>query len=482
MKLFRNIPVPFVVLLLLIPGCSDSEDTSTSGSNAVEPSAEDMAGAAAATSDDDASDAAGQESDAATPSDSDTEAPETEASEKEAGEEQVLKIGSPAPPIHAANFVKGEAVSEFTKDQVYVVEFWATWCGPCIQSMPHMAGLQTEYGDKVTFIGVSNEDESTVRNFLQKEQSEGKTWDDVITYRMALDNEEGQINQNYMRAAKQRGIPTAFIVGADSRIEWIGHPMTMDEPLQQIVDGSYDREAAVKAFEAQRQAEAVQMKVRQFFNSGEFDKAVAAIDEALELTPDSASLLLMKAQALGAAGKNDESAKAFDAAVDKTWEDSRMLNAIAWQLATAIPDADMAVALKAALRASELTKNEDGSIMDTVARVYYEQGNFKEALAWQQKAVAALPDNAELKASLARYEEAAGKKDAPPAEEKKADAPEESEKPAAAAEEKKEAPAAEEKAAEEKPAEEKAADDEAAAEEAPEAAPAEESADEKAEE
>ena len=62
--------------------------------------------------------------------------------------EVTLKVGDPAPALKATKWLQGSEVKEFEKGKVYVVEFWATWCGPCIVMMPHMGDLQTEYKDK----------------------------------------------------------------------------------------------------------------------------------------------------------------------------------------------------------------------------------------------------------------------------------------------------------------------------------------------
>src|SRR5689334_25163119 len=67
-----------------------------------------------------------------------------------------LTVGSPAPAIKVAKWVKGKPVNSLKKGNVYVVEFWATWCGPCKQSIPHLTELAKKYAGKATFIGVSS--------------------------------------------------------------------------------------------------------------------------------------------------------------------------------------------------------------------------------------------------------------------------------------------------------------------------------------
>ncbi len=66
-----------------------------------------------------------------------------------------LSIGDPAPSIKVRKWIKGTPVTAFEKGRVYVVEFWATWCGPCIRGMPHLSELARKYKDKVTITGIS---------------------------------------------------------------------------------------------------------------------------------------------------------------------------------------------------------------------------------------------------------------------------------------------------------------------------------------
>ena len=67
-----------------------------------------------------------------------------------------LTIGDEAPAISVSQWVKGDPVDRLDPNKTYVVEFWATWCGPCRVSIPHLTELQKKYKDKgVTIIGVS---------------------------------------------------------------------------------------------------------------------------------------------------------------------------------------------------------------------------------------------------------------------------------------------------------------------------------------
>ena len=59
-----------------------------------------------------------------------------------------LKVGDPAPALKVTNWLQGDAVETFELGKVYVVEFWATWCGAPIRYMPHLAELQARYKDR----------------------------------------------------------------------------------------------------------------------------------------------------------------------------------------------------------------------------------------------------------------------------------------------------------------------------------------------
>ncbi len=85
--------------------------------------------------------------------------------------EEILNIGDPAPALVVSSWVKGDKVEQFEPGKTYVVEFWATWCGPCRASIPHLTELAHQFKDKdVKFLGVDvwENDTKQVAPFLNE--------------------------------------------------------------------------------------------------------------------------------------------------------------------------------------------------------------------------------------------------------------------------------------------------------------------------
>lgn len=301
-----------------------------------------------------------------------------------------LTVGSPAPAIEVEKFVKGSPVTGFEKGRVYVVEFWATWCGPCIASMPHISKLQKQYKDKVTIIGTNIWEERTysdatfdkVKKFVDEQG-------DKMGYTVAYDGAAKKMDTNYMKAAGRNGIPSAFVVDQTGTVAWMGHPMFLDAVLADVTAGKWD----VKTSPAK--LEAAQKTLTGIMRKAATDPKAALADWAAfekenpgvaEVMADSKLRILMQAGDWAEAYKILN--KKADAAIaDK---DSQALNEIAWNLVD--PDAkvekpDLELAHKAASKAVEITKGEDGAILDTLARVHFLKGETDKAIEIQKKAL-----------------------------------------------------------------------------------------------
>jgi thiol-disulfide isomerase/thioredoxin len=163
----------------------------------------------------------------------------------------VLEVGDPAPKIKVAEWVKGKPVTEFQSNKVYVVEFWATWCGPCRQSIPHLTEVAHRFKDKVEIIGmdVMESDTNAVAPFVQK-------MGDKMDYAVAMDTADNFMSTQWLEAAKQSGIPAAFIVDQAGRIAWVGHPMdSLEDKLEAVLAGKWDALTAKKRTQARQQAQ-----------------------------------------------------------------------------------------------------------------------------------------------------------------------------------------------------------------------------------
>ena len=311
-----------------------------------------------------------------------------------------LAIGDDAPPITIDHWVKGGAIEDFEDGQVYVMEFWATWCPPCVMSMPHLSGLQDEYGDTVKIIGVSSEQElETVTSFLEKtNKSDNMINNDRMRYTVAFDSDRST-STSFMKAAGQKFIPTAFIIDADGKVAWIGGPMSMDEPLAEIVNGTWDLAAASAAFEKEamkNKKEAMKDKAMDTLlgkysdpmQNEDWDGWIASIDEFAAEYNWNTKLYSMKFDALLNGKKDKAAAYAWaETMVESDWDNANALNGIAWGIVDRTPAdlQDLDFALKVAIRACELTDNKNSSLLDTLARAYWERGETYKAIAWQEK-------------------------------------------------------------------------------------------------
>jgi thiol-disulfide isomerase/thioredoxin len=313
---------------------------------------------------------------------------------------QNLKVGDPAPKLEVAKWVKGAPIKEFAPDKVYVVEFWATWCGPCKQSIPHLTELAKKHKDKVTIIGLNSFEVppgTTDTGYMQNVEKFVQDMGDQMGYTVAIDGPEGKMAYAWMKAAAQNGIPTAFIV-KNKQIQWIGHPMQMDSVLEQVIAGTWDVQAARAQFEKEA-AEAAEMErltqgLMDALNTGDSKKALEEIDKIIAARPEMKPLLMgLKVEVLF----DTDPAKAIELAKELAKgdfkEDPMFLNNVAWRMVEEDEPKvkmDYALALEWAKKACELTQNSEPMFLDTLAMAQYRNGMKADAIATVKKAIALL--------------------------------------------------------------------------------------------
>lgn len=307
--------------------------------------------------------------------------------------------------------MKGAPVTGFEKGKIYVVEFWATWCPPCRKSIPHLTELAHKHkGNGVTIIGV----DSSGRDTLEKVQAFVTKMGDQMDYTVAWDTFPnpkggGTTGKDWMAAAKQDGIPCAFIVGREGKIVWIGNPLQyFGSVLDDVVADKFDPAAQTKI---EASSEILMESYIKAARAQEWDKAIKAVDEYGALHRENAAQAETMKFRLLLNGKKDYAAAYVlgNTLVTGAYkDDAQQLNAMAWQILDdkGIEQRDNELAYKAATRAAELTKHEDGMILDTLARAYFEKGDTAKAIEWQTKAIEKTTDEEmkkEMTEALEKY-------------------------------------------------------------------------------
>jgi thiol-disulfide isomerase/thioredoxin len=319
-----------------------------------------------------------------------------------------LRMGDSAPKI-AGKFIQGEPVTEYSKDKAYLVEFWATWCGPCKQSIPHVNELHKKYADKgLVVIGqnILEQDQKKVEAFV-KGQGE------KMSYRVAVDSipegadaKSGTMVKTWMEAAHRNGIPFACLVGKDGKIAWIGHPQELtDEMIEQVLAGTFDIASAQAKANAKAKAEGAVANASalaaQAIKEQRWDDAEKLIDQYAALVGEKGNRRIVNARMQVALGR--QSIPAVNQLVEKLLAakepdvqlDIQITSMIA--RANSIEDFEWSPTERLARRTVELTEGKDAidhlMALEALARIAFRTGRQEEAVKIQEKAIEGANDS-----------------------------------------------------------------------------------------
>jgi cytochrome c biogenesis protein CcmG, thiol:disulfide interchange protein DsbE len=96
------------------------------------------------------------------------------------------------------------------KGKFVLIDFWATWCGPCRKAIPELNALHKKFGDKLVVIGISDETVAKVQAMQEPK----------IEYASAIDT-QGRMK----KALEVKGIPHVIIMDPEGIVRWEGFPL-----------------------------------------------------------------------------------------------------------------------------------------------------------------------------------------------------------------------------------------------------------------
>lgn len=321
---------------------------------------------------------------------------------------QEIGPGSPPPPMSVKTWFKGNAVDKLEPNKTYVVEFWATWCGPCRVSIPHITDLAKKNPD-VQFVGVSIWEDDKDGNIAKFIGEMGPK----MEYNVGYSGNKDGMAQTWMNAAGQNGIPTAFIV-KNGIIQWIGHPMEMDKPLEEVKAGTFDLQAFKvkfdKAAAESRKQMAFQKALREILTSYDAGKTAEAKESLGRLVKDNpqmaetADSIRFAWMAKENPAEWEKQAKALASSRDEE-KTQRLLGYAAQQVGK--PGGDLKRARKAIDMAVKAKRGKDRTVLDYAAYVYTQLKEYKLALKMVNQNLALIPasPNEEQAAWKTRLEE-----------------------------------------------------------------------------
>lgn len=281
-----------------------------------------------------------------------------------------LKVGDKAPALVAEKWIKGNPVKEFEKGRVYVMEFWATWCGPCRASMPHLSEIARKYKKDADVISFNVKELIAAKNkdgdYISKVERFVKRLGDGMDYAVAADVRENVMWDTWLAASGMYGIPAAYIIDKDGKIAWIGHPASLEDPLEMVIAGTYNEEGKAKLAEKVKarneKVKGMNEALKTAEEAKDYKKAVDIVNQLMAASPGSGYLAAKKYKYLEQIDVKKAHAYALDAL--KIYEnDPLTLQSISGQIST-----DYKLALKLMQKAAAKCDSEDPYAVANLAK------------------------------------------------------------------------------------------------------------------
>jgi thiol-disulfide isomerase/thioredoxin len=137
-----------------------------------------------------------------------------------------LKVGDKAPEIVITNWIQNVPKSKDLKGKFIIIDFWATWCAPCLESVPHMNDLVDKYKSRkdLVFLAITDENAEKVNRMLKR----------VHFSSIVVADTSRKTSKDY----KATSIPMCVVIDDKNQIQWVGHAAKLTkETIEAIING-----------------------------------------------------------------------------------------------------------------------------------------------------------------------------------------------------------------------------------------------------
>ena len=296
------------------------------------------------------------------------------------------KVGEKAPAVSVAKWITEKPPAlpgkKGADQHVFIVEFWATWCPPCLRSIPHLATLQKKHRKAgLLVLGISNEEPDTIQGFIKSKMK--------MPYFVGNDDD---MKTTSAWTNDIQTIPYAFIVNKSGIVVWSGNPLdkdVMDKVIDQVLAGKYNLKAAKNAAATELKFKALLAELNAARTTHNEKEIFKILDRMIALQPHKLHPYLIKRESLREFNREAEIAP-LEAKIEDTFKDDA--ESLRWIVQVEqnkdLSQRNPGLMLRCALRANKLAQGRDPDTLAALAYIQCELGMVDAAIQSQSQAVA----------------------------------------------------------------------------------------------